>query len=63
MLPSANIINSVYTTKNMPELIIQAREAAISSHFSVNRILPFRKKRMVGPFIFMDHLVNGFTVP
>lgn len=39
----------------MPELIIQAREAAISTHFSVNRILPFRKKRMVGPFIFMDH--------
>lgn len=39
----------------MPELIIQAREAAISSHFSVKRILPFRRKRMVGPFIFMDH--------
>lgn len=39
----------------MPEIIINAREASIGSHFSVKRILPFRKKRMVGPFIFMDH--------
>ena len=39
----------------MPELIINAREASISEHLSVQRILPFRKKRMVGPFIFMDH--------
>jgi len=39
----------------MPELIINAREAAISSHLSVKRILPFRQRRMVGPFIFMDH--------
>lgn len=39
----------------MPELIIQAREAAISKYLSVKRILPFRKRRMVGPFIFMDH--------
>lgn len=46
----------------MPELIIQAREAAISTHFSVKRILPFRRKRMVGPFIFMDHAgpINSF---
>ena len=39
----------------MPELIIQSREAAISKHLSVKRILPFRRRRMVGPFIFMDH--------
>ncbi|MDY0081578.1 MAG: pirin family protein [Ignavibacteriaceae bacterium] len=46
----------------MPELIIQAREALISEHFSVRRILPFRQRRMVGPFIFMDHAgpVNKF---
>ena len=46
----------------MPEIIIQAREAAISTHLSVKRILPFRKKRMVGPFIFMDHAgpINSF---
>ena len=39
----------------MPETIIQAREAALSTGLSVRRILPFRKRRMVGPFIFMDH--------
>jgi len=39
----------------MPELIIQARSAAISKAVQVKRILPFRKKRMIGPFIFMDH--------
>ncbi len=46
----------------MPELIIQAREAAISNYLSVKRILPFRSRRMVGPFIFMDHAgpINRF---
>ncbi len=39
----------------MPEIIIQARAAAISEAVKVKRILPFHKKRMIGPFIFMDH--------
>lgn len=39
----------------MPQMIIQAREAAISKLMKVKRILPFRLRRMVGPFIFMDH--------
>ena len=39
----------------MPELVIEAREAFISEAMAVRRILPFRAKRMVGPFIFMDH--------
>jgi len=39
----------------MPEIVIQAREAAISIAVKVKRILPFRLRRMVGPFIFMDH--------
>ncbi|MES2764069.1 MAG: pirin family protein [Bacteroidota bacterium] len=39
----------------MPEIIIDARTAAIGPNMSVNRILPFRSRRMVGPFIFMDH--------
>lgn len=39
----------------MPELIIDARTAAISDNLEVRRILPFRKRRMVGPFIFLDH--------
>jgi len=39
----------------MPEIIIEARNAAISQSMKVKRILPFRLRRMVGPFIFMDH--------
>ena len=36
-------------------MVIEARDAAISKSMKVKRILPFRKRRMVGPFIFMDH--------
>jgi redox-sensitive bicupin YhaK (pirin superfamily) len=39
----------------MPEIVIEARTAAISESMKVKRILPFRQRRMVGPFIFMDH--------
>lgn len=39
----------------MPEIVIEARQAAISESMKVKRILPFRRRRMVGPFIFMDH--------
>lgn len=39
----------------MLDLVIEARAAAISESMKVKRILPFRLRRMVGPFIFMDH--------
>jgi redox-sensitive bicupin YhaK (pirin superfamily) len=39
----------------MLDIVIEARKAAISPLLSVKRILPFRLRRMVGPFIFMDH--------
>lgn len=39
----------------MLEIVIEARDAAISQSMKVKRILPFRLRRMVGPFIFMDH--------
>ncbi|MDF3077877.1 MAG: pirin [Sphingobacteriaceae bacterium] len=39
----------------MLEIVIEARDAAISAEMKVKRILPFRERRMVGPFIFMDH--------
>ncbi|AYA35981.1 pirin family protein [Hymenobacter oligotrophus] len=39
----------------MLDIVIDARPAAISAGFNVRRILPFRLRRMVGPFIFMDH--------
>ena len=36
-------------------LIIEERTANIGK-FMVGRLLPFREKRMVGPFIFIDHM-------
>src|SRR5690554_3424268 len=37
------------------KLIIEERAASIGS-FMVGRLLPFRKKRTVGPFAFIDHM-------
>ena len=39
----------------MLKLVIEARKASLGDGMQVQRILPFRKQRMVGPFIFMDH--------
>src|SRR5207253_6196720 len=39
----------------MIDIVIEARNAAIAPGLDVRRILPFRLRRMVGPFIFMDH--------
>jgi redox-sensitive bicupin YhaK (pirin superfamily) len=39
----------------MLELVIDARSASIGNGFTVKRILPYRLRRMLGPFIFMDH--------
>src|SRR6478672_2898330 len=39
----------------MLDIVIEARAAAINPVVKVKRILPFRLRRMVGPFIFMDH--------
>jgi redox-sensitive bicupin YhaK (pirin superfamily) len=39
----------------MIELVIDQRQRNIGS-FEVGRLLPFAKRRMVGPFIFFDHM-------
>jgi redox-sensitive bicupin YhaK (pirin superfamily) len=39
----------------MLDIVIESRKASIAPGFEVKRILPFRFRRMVGPFIFMDH--------
>lgn len=39
----------------MLDIVINSREAEIMPGFSVKRILPFQLRRMVGPFVFMDH--------
>lgn len=50
----------------MLDIVIEARHAEISKGFAVKRILPFQLRRMIGPFIFMDHagplhLPSGLT--
>lgn len=47
----------------MLEIVIDARDAAISKSMKVKRILPFRLRRMVGPFIFMDHAGPVLNAP
>jgi len=39
----------------VPELVIDARRHSLGG-FDVGRVLPFAKRRMVGPFIFFDHM-------
>jgi redox-sensitive bicupin YhaK (pirin superfamily) len=46
----------------MLDLVIEARKASLAPGMDVRRILPFRMRRMVGPFIFMDH-AGPVTVP
>src|SRR5205814_9514070 len=47
----------------MLDIVIEARDAAISKSMKVKRILPFRSRRMVGPFIFMDHAGPVVDIP
>lgn len=46
----------------MLDLVIDARPASIGP-FEVRRILPYRLRRMLGPFIFMDHAGPVNVVP
>jgi len=40
----------------MIEMVIEQRRRNLGGGFEVGRILPFAKRRMVGPFIFFDHM-------
>jgi redox-sensitive bicupin YhaK (pirin superfamily) len=39
----------------MIEIVIDARNVDLAPGLVVRRVLPFAKRRMVGPFIFLDH--------
>lgn len=39
----------------MPDMVIDARRRDLGG-FDVARVLPFAKRRMVGPFVFFDHM-------
>lgn len=38
------------------DLIITQRKGDLGGGFEVGRVLPYRQRRMVGPFIFFDHM-------
>lgn len=40
----------------MVELIIEQRRRDLGGGLAVGRVLPFEKRRMVGPYIFFDHM-------
>ena len=39
----------------MPDMVISAREADLGHGLKVRRLLPYAKRRSVGPFVFLDH--------
>lgn len=41
---------------NPIELVIEPRKSDLGDGFFVRRAIPYAKKRMVGPFIFFDHM-------
>ena len=45
----------------MPLQIIHPREIKLVGELTVKRILPFRERRMVGPFIFLDEMDARIT--
>ncbi|MET0362879.1 MAG: pirin family protein [Sphingobium sp.] len=40
----------------MIEMVIEQRRKSLGGGVEVGRVLPFSKRRMVGPFIFFDHI-------
>jgi len=46
----------------MLEMVIDQRRRDLGG-FEVGRVLPFQKRRMVGPFIFFDHMGPGGFPP
>lgn len=40
----------------MIDLVIEQRRRNLGGSFEVGRVLPFAQRRMVGPFIFFDHI-------
>lgn len=40
----------------MIEMMIEARRRSLGGGLDVGRVLPFAQRRMVGPFIFFDHI-------
>jgi redox-sensitive bicupin YhaK (pirin superfamily) len=53
---AADIANQPTTSDKMIEMVIEARRRSLGGGLDVGRVLPFAQRRMVGPFIFFDHI-------
>lgn len=40
----------------MIEMVIEQRRRDLGGGFTVGRVLPFARRRMIGPFVFFDHM-------
>jgi len=40
----------------MLDLVIESRQRDLGGGLAVGRVLPFARRRMVGPFVFLDHM-------
>ena len=47
--------NPAAAPPSQAEIVIVPRIADLGDGFTVRRVLPFAKRRMVGPFVFFDH--------
>ncbi len=45
---------------NKPTIVIPPREKDLGAGFTVKRILPWAKRKTVGPFVFWDHMGPSF---
>src|SRR5215472_15599291 len=41
---------------DMLDMVIESRRRGLGGGLEVGRVLPFARRRMVGPFIFLDHM-------
>src|SRR5262245_35203924 len=48
-------VEGVFGMADPIELLVQGRARELGPGFAVRRVLPSMKRRMVGPFIFLDH--------
>ena len=40
----------------MLDLVIEGRRKDLGGGLEVGRVLPFARRRMIGPFVFLDHM-------
>jgi redox-sensitive bicupin YhaK (pirin superfamily) len=50
-----NLADKLFLAKTMIELVIDQRRKDLGG-FEVGRVLPFPRRRMIGPFVFFDHM-------